>query len=140
MPELYQVQAEGETITFDLQEIQNYKRQLIAKRHELLETIEQVKPIAERPSAKSDDTGDISSVPFHQADIGTDMYQQELNQMHLEQERQLLLDIDNALEKIEAQRFGVCESDRKPIAKARLQAVPWARYCLDCERAIEAGQ
>ena len=140
MTELYTVQAEGRTITFEQDEIQTYKRKLLAKRHELLETLEQVRAVAQRQSAEADETGDLSSVPFHQADIGTEHFEQEINLQHLEREQQLIADIDNALEKIQSRRFGLCEVDHKPIAKERLEALPWTRYCIDCQRAIEEGR
>lgn len=137
MTELYEVCVEGTAITFEPQEIQNYKRKLLAKRHELLETLEQVRPIVESPSAEAEQTGDLSSVPFHQADLGTDAFTQEVNQIHLEREQQYIVDIDHALEKIENHHYGICEMDFKPISKERLEAIPWTRYCVECGRLQE---
>lgn len=140
MTELYRADVQGQTVTFEPDEIDAYKRKLLAKRHELLETLAHVQSVAQRQSAESDETGDLSSLPFHQADIGTEAFQQELDQRHLERERQFIIDIDNALEKIESHRFGICEVDHQPISKERLDAIPWTRYCIECERSIEAGR
>lgn len=140
MTEPYQSEVQGQTVTFEPAQIEAYRRKLLSKRHELLETLEQVQSVAQRQSAESDETGDLSSLPFHQADIGTEAFHQELDQRHLERERQNILEIDNALQKIESHKFGLCEVDQKPIAAERLDAIPWTRYCIDCERAIEAGQ
>lgn len=140
MSESYQSQVDDQIVTFEPVEIEDYKRRLLAKRHQLLQTLEQVKPIAERKSAQSDETGDLSSLPFHQADIGTEHFEQELNQRHLERQRQNLIDIDNALGKIQEHKFGICEVDHKPISRERLKAIPWTRYCIDCEQNIEAGR
>jgi len=41
--------------------------------------------------------------------------------------------IEDALARIRQERFGVCEECGHPISKARLEAVPWARYCKDCK-------
>jgi RNA polymerase-binding transcription factor DksA len=47
-------------------------------------------------------------------------------------ETQILDEINAALERIETGTFGRCESCRKPIAKDRLQALPYARFCIAC--------
>lgn len=53
--------------------------------------------------------------------------------------RQLLREIERALERIENGSFGACEECGEPIAPGRLQANPTARYCIDCAEALEAG-
>ncbi len=45
-----------------------------------------------------------------------------------ESERRILLDVQNALQKIEEGTYGLCEGTGRPIEKKRLQAVPYARY------------
>jgi RNA polymerase-binding protein DksA len=137
MAELYEAHVEDQTVTFEPQEIQNYKRKLMAKRNEIQETLRQVKPSVERPAAEADETGDLSSVPFHQADLGTDAFNQELDQRHLDRERLYIAEIDHALEKIENHEYGICERDHRPISKERLEAIPWTRLCIDCGRAVE---
>jgi len=54
-------------------------------------------------------------------------------------ERDLLRDIDQALERLEKGVHGICEPCGKGIPKARLKAVPWARYCIDCQERVEQG-
>lgn len=54
-------------------------------------------------------------------------------------ERDLLRDIDQALERLEQGVHGVCEPCSKAIPQARLKAVPWARYCIDCQERVEQG-
>jgi DnaK suppressor protein len=53
--------------------------------------------------------------------------------------RQLAL-IDEALLRIEDDEYGPCQNCEKPINPKRLQAIPWARYCLDCQELVEQGQ
>jgi len=50
----------------------------------------------------------------------------------MERERQLLVEIEGALERLEDGEFGVCEGCGTDIPNRRLQALPWARYCIDC--------
>lgn len=52
--------------------------------------------------------------------------------------RQLLL-INEALERIQDEEYGLCQNCEKPINPKRLDAVPWARYCLNCQEMLEQG-
>ena len=52
--------------------------------------------------------------------------------------RQLQM-IDEALQRIEDEEYGNCLNCRKEIMPKRLQAVPWARYCLSCQELVEKG-
>ena len=52
--------------------------------------------------------------------------------------RQLTL-IDEALLRIEDEEYGNCQNCEKPINPKRLAAIPWARYCLDCQQLLEQG-
>jgi len=57
----------------------------------------------------------------------------------MDSERKLLREIDEALERIENQTYGICESTGKLIRKARLEAQPWAKYCVEYARMLEQG-
>jgi DnaK suppressor protein len=52
--------------------------------------------------------------------------------------RQLQM-IDEALIRIEDEEYGICLNCKKEIMPKRLQAVPWARYCLSCQELVEKG-
>ncbi len=52
--------------------------------------------------------------------------------------RQLLL-INEALERIANDEYGDCQNCEKPINPKRIDAVPWARYCLSCQELVEQG-
>ena len=54
-------------------------------------------------------------------------------------ERQLVREIDEALQRIEDKTFGVCQMTGKPISKARLDAKPWAKYTIEAERIAESS-
>ncbi len=54
-------------------------------------------------------------------------------------ERDLLQEIEAALAKMGNGSYGVCESCGSSIGSARLQALPWARYCIDCQEKLEQG-
>jgi RNA polymerase-binding protein DksA len=86
-----------------------------------------------------DASGDLSSMPIHMADLGTDNYEQEFALGLMDSERKLLREIDNALVRIEKKTYGICQATGKPISRARLEAQPWARYCVEYARMLEQG-
>lgn len=69
----------------------------------------------------------------HMADFGTDNYEQEFTLGILEQDVETLRDIHDALGRIADGSFGLCEECVKPIARARLRALPYARLCVNCK-------
>jgi DnaK suppressor protein len=54
-------------------------------------------------------------------------------------EREVLLQIEEALGRIASGEFGSCTSCSRPIGEQRLDAIPWARYCIDCQELEEKG-
>ncbi|PYM15220.1 MAG: RNA polymerase-binding protein DksA [Candidatus Rokuibacteriota bacterium] len=52
-------------------------------------------------------------------------------------DRRVLRDVVSALQKIDEGSFGACERCGEPIAEKRLEALPFARYCIDCQRVVE---
>lgn len=88
---------------------------------------------------RQDGTGDLSNMPTHPADIGTDNYEQEFTLGLLESERVLLREINEALERIDNNTFGVCLGTGDPIDTARLKARPWAKYGIEYARMLEKG-
>ena len=82
--------------------------------------------------------GDLSSVPMHLADQGTDMFSQEISATLLEHEEHVLLEIDRALERLDQGTFGACENCGKPIQAGRLEAIPYARFCTTCTELLGA--
>ena len=79
-------------------------------------------------------------MPIHRADIGTDNYEQEFALDLMDSERRILHEIDDALQRVEEGVYGICEGTGQPIPKARLEAQPWARYCVEYARMVEEGR
>lgn len=78
-------------------------------------------------------SGDLSGYSLHMADQATDNFDREFNLGLVSSEQQILNLIDDALRKIEEDRFGVCDVCGKPISKKRLVAVPYAPFCIKCQ-------
>lgn len=118
---------------------QMFRRLLLEKRAELVGDVSGMQEEVLRKNRQAA-AGDLSSMPIHMADLGTDNYEQEFTLGLLANEKQLLRDIDEALERIDSRTYGMCLGTGKPITKTRLKAKPWARYCIEYARLLEKGQ
>jgi len=119
-------------------EIAAFKTLLLQRRREIHKNVHEIEGETLRKS-RLDASGDLSSMPIHMADLGTDNFQQEFSLGLMDSERQIITEIDDALHRIEAGTYGICEGTGKPIAKARLEAQPWARYSVEYARMMEQG-
>ncbi len=118
--------------------IEHFKQMLLQKRREIISNVNEFEDEALKKS-RMDASGDLSSMPIHMADIGTDNYEQEFALGLMDSERKLLRETDDALQRIEQGAYGICEGTDKPIRKARLEAQPWARHCVEYARMMEQG-
>ncbi|MBN1817743.1 MAG: TraR/DksA C4-type zinc finger protein [Sedimentisphaerales bacterium] len=119
-------------------EIEHFRQLLLEKRMELIGDVNSIESEALKTS-RLDAAGDLSSMPIHMADIGTDNFEQEFALGLMSSERKILQEIHAALHRIDNGTYGVCEGTGQQIGKLRLEAIPWARYCLDYARMVEQG-
>jgi DnaK suppressor protein len=80
---------------------------------------------------------DASGFGMHTGDAGSDAYDRDFALSLLSQERDSLFEIDAALKKIQDGAYGLCELSGKPIPHARLEALPFARYTVECQADLE---
>jgi len=80
---------------------------------------------------------EASAFGMHQADAGSDAYDRDFALSLLSQEQDALYEIDEALKRIELGTYGKCEMSGKPILHARLEAIPFARYTVECQSQLE---
>jgi DnaK suppressor protein len=91
------------------------------------------------------DGGQDSKSPTHMAELGTDTFEQDFSLGVMERDQGVLEEIEDALKRIDKGTFGLCEGcleqgkapSKAAIPKARLNAVPYARYCVECARKRE---
>ncbi len=83
------------------------------------------------------DGSDNSAFGMHQADAGSDAYDRDFALNLLSQEQDALHEIEEALKRIEFGSYGICEISAKKIMHARLEAIPFTRYTVDCQAQIE---
>jgi RNA polymerase-binding protein DksA len=120
-------------------QLDDFRRRLLDKRAALVGDVDNLTNEALRRS-RSEAAGDLSSMPIHMADIGSDNWEQEFTLGLIDNERSLLREIDEALHRIEERTYGVCLATHKPISVARLRAKPWAKYCIEYARLHEQGR
>lgn len=78
-------------------------------------------------------SGDLSSYAFHQADQGSDTNLMEQTVMLMEQEREKIRLLNDALRRISDGIYGICEICGDNIPDTRLEIIPYARYCIECK-------
>jgi len=115
-------------------EISKFKTLLLAKRNEILGNV-----LSMEDESLRRQNSDLSNMPTHMADAGSDNYEIENTLGLMDSERKLLREIDEALDRIENGTYGTCEGSGKLIPKARLEAIPWAKYCVEYANTLEKG-
>lgn len=115
-------------------DVEKYRALLIEKWHEIVGDVTTMEENIFQGG------GELSSMPVHMADIGTDSFEQEFGLDLLAEEKKILVEIQKALIRIETGEFGICEGLGVPIEKKRLEAIPWTRYSLEYAQLLEKGQ
>lgn len=113
-------------------ELDGFRELLLQKRRELVGDMYSMEREALQRSGEN-----LSNLPIHMADMGTDNYEQEFTLGLMEKDRNLLREINSALMKIQNGTYGICEGTGKPISKARLEVQPWAKYSIEHARKLE---
>lgn len=88
---------------------------------------------------RSEANGDLSSMPIHMADIGSDAYEQEFTLSLMASEEGTLEQVEEALGRIRARTYGICEECEGVISKKRLEAIPFASMCIRCAEKMESA-
>ena len=117
-------------------EMKLYQQQLLALRARLRGDVNAMAEAA-LSKTRSEASGDLSSMPLHMADVGTDNFEQEFTLSLLQSEEGTLEQIEGALERIEEGVYGLCVECDAKIAKARLNALPHTPFCIKCASKIE---
>ena len=83
-------------------------------------------------SNRTEAAGDLSVMPLHMADIGSDNFEQEQTLSFIQSDNATLNLIEEALERIKEGTYGICEDCGKPIPKVRLNVLPYTANCVHC--------
>lgn len=117
-------------------EMKVYRERLLSLRSRLRGDVNQLADAALKKNG-SEAGGNLSSMPIHMADIGSDNFEQEFSLTLMQTEEATLEAIELALEKIEDGTYGICEECEVKIPKARLNAIPYTTVCVKCAQQHE---
>jgi len=115
-----------------------YKERLVALRARLRGDVSAMADSALRKN-RHESSGDLSSMPIHMAELGSDNFEQEFTLSLMETEEGTLDAIEVALERIEDGDYGKCLECDGVISKTRLNAIPYTPVCIKCAEALEKG-
>ena len=127
------MEKKKQTKKLSKKQLDYYRQLLIEKLHEILGDVSAMEETLFQGG------GELSSMPVHLADIGTDSYEQEFSLNLVAEERKILVEIQQALGRIADGSFGICEGLGIPIEANRLEAIPWTRFSLEYARMLETG-
>jgi len=114
--------------------LRKQKSKLLQLRDTLLDSMMGVSRDTLRSRAEGSED---SAFGMHQADAGSDAYDRDFALSLLSQEQDALYEIEEALKRVDAGTYGICEMSGKPIPHARLEAIPFARFTVECQTQIE---
>src|SRR6516225_9146777 len=116
--------------TMDKKRLDYYKKKLLTRRDELTKTIARTQE--EGRIADDDQTVDL-------ADKAANSYTKEFLFGITNADRAILNMIDAALKRIQSDEYGVCANCQEEMQQKRLEAVPWAKHCINCQEKVEQG-
>ena len=115
-----------------------YKERLLVLRARLRGDVSDMADAALKNN-RAEDNGDLSRMPIHMADLGTDNFEREFTLSLMRSEEETLWQIETSLERIEDGTYGDCQECGGKIPKARLNAIPYATSCVKCASQSEQG-
>jgi DnaK suppressor protein len=114
--------------------LRKQRERLVQLRDNMLDSMTGVAKDTLRSRAEG---SEASAFGMHQADAGSDAYDRDFALSLLSQEQDALYEIEEALKRIDLGTYGTCEMSGKPIARVRLEAIPFARYTVECQSQLE---
>jgi DnaK suppressor protein len=112
-----------------------YKKALLEIKEQVVGDLKVMKD--ESTNSNGNGAGDVSGHALHMADVATDMYDREFNLGLASNDREMLSRVNDALQRISEGEFGNCSQCEKPIAVARLKAIPYVETCVKCQEQLE---
>ena len=109
-------------------QLKHFEKRLLDERAALQQELQRYTS-AEAAEDDQEQSGDLTKLPFHPADLGTDTIDAEIQASNATRESAVLAEIDAALERLyqTPEKFGIDERTNRPIALERLEVIPWAR-------------
>lgn len=127
---------EPKTLKLSKDDAAKYKKLLVELRDHLIDGVNFLASDNLKRSHR-EASGELSGYSLHMADAGTDNFDREFALSLVSSEQEALYEIEEALIRLEHATYGLCGNCEKPIRKERLEAVPFARLCIQCQSLIE---
>jgi RNA polymerase-binding protein DksA len=118
------------------EEIESFRKALLGLQARLRGDLDQMTDEALHQSG-GEAAGNLSRLPMHMADLGTETFDQDFTLGLIENEQETLGQINEALGRIDRGTYGTCEECGEAIARPRLQALPYTSSCIECARKRE---
>ncbi|MFH1478850.1 MAG: TraR/DksA family transcriptional regulator [Candidatus Omnitrophota bacterium] len=119
-------------------EAAKFKKALLKKREEIMSEITHI--ARENLKSQKEASGDLSGYSSHMADMASDSYDRELSLNIASGEQETIYQIDEALKRIEEGQYGECISCERKIPQKRLNALPYASQCIQCQSKEEKNK
>lgn len=113
-------------------DLEYFKKLILEKRREIFEELNE----GELKESIQESTG-RNPYAFHLADLGSDVNEREKSFLVASIEGGILAELDEAMNRIEEGTYGICVICDEPIHPKRLEAIPYAKLCLDCKATEE---
>ncbi|MDD5261112.1 MAG: TraR/DksA C4-type zinc finger protein [Methylacidiphilales bacterium] len=117
--------------------LEQQKKKLLDLRDHILD---QMQGVAQDNLRSRPEGNEASAFGMHQADAGSDAYEKDFALSLLSQEQDALYEIEQSLKRIDSGLYGICEMSGKPIPMNRMEAIPFARYTVECQAQMEKEQ
>ncbi|MGD0089768.1 MAG: TraR/DksA C4-type zinc finger protein [Planctomycetota bacterium] len=114
-----------------------HSREILLEKHAAL--VNQVSRLAQE-AAESSEATENSKSPLSSAENASDTFEQDFAFMSIESEESLLRMVDRALQRIRENKYGLCEECGEDINHERIEALPWATMCVQCQAREERGE
>lgn len=122
--------------TQESKEMQKFRQMLLAEKARLEAEMEEIESRTSR-GADAERATELSSYDDHPADLASETFEREKDLAIGESVQSLLDQVHTAMEKLDRGTYGVCDACGRPIKRARLQALPFATLCVECQDRLE---
>lgn len=118
-------------------DLQKYKEKLLNLKDQVSD---EIKHLSEDTLMKSQKelSGDMSGYGLHMADVASDNFERDFSLERVSDGRNVIIEINEALRRVDEGTFGICGMCKGPISKQRLEALPHSRFCKRCKEKHES--
>lgn len=115
------------------EELEYFKNLILRRREESIKEIKRLESITVSNDNVENSATLDSTYAYHMADVGTDSQEREKAFLWLARENKFLSYLNNALDRIRNNEYGVCIECGELIPRERLEEVPHTQHCVKCK-------